>query len=247
MIKYIILGIIQGFTEFLPVSSSAHLAIMQRVLGMRGEEVAISVVLHLGTLVAVVAFFFKDILRLLRDLKTISLVLSVTLITGVIGVIGKDFFESLFTSPKLIAIALVVTGIILISTRKFAEPDKAEVSFKDALILGFTQGIAIIPGISRSGITISTLLFRGIGRQACFRFSFLVSIPIILGAALLESRKIDFAIQHDFVNLLAGFIFSLFCGLAALSILKAVIQRAKLYYFGYYCFAVALVTLLFVK
>lgn len=247
MIKYVILGIVQGFTEFLPVSSSAHLAILQRVLGMGGEEVAISVALHLGTLAAVVVFFFKDILESLRNLKTIFLILLVTLITGSIGVIGKDFFESLFTSPKLIAAALILTGIILISTRKFKDADKPAAGLKDALILGFTQGVAIIPGISRSGITISTLLFRRIDRAACFKFSFLVSIPVILGAALLESRKIDLAVQRDFTGLLAGFVLSLFCGLAALGILKAVMQRAKLYYFGYYCIAVAFLTLLFVK
>lgn len=247
MIKYIILGIVQGFTEFLPVSSSGHLVILQRVLGMSGEEVAISVILHLGTLLAIILFFSKDILKLLRDFKMLSLILLVTIITGIIGVVGKDFFENLFRSPKSVALALIITGSILLLTRKFKEVEKKEIGFKDALILGFTQGLAIIPGISRSGITISTLLFRRIDRQACFRFSFLVSIPVILGAAVLEARKIDFVMQHDFTNLAVGFMFSLLSGLAALWILKIVIQQAKFYYFGYYCILLAVITLLFVK
>jgi len=247
MIKYIILGIVQGFTEFLPVSSSGHLVIAQRILGMSGEELAISVVLHLGTLLALSIFFFKDIVRLLGDLKTLALIIIVTLITGIIGIAGKDFFESLFSSPKLIAVAFAITGSILLFTRKFTAAKREEVNFKDALILGFTQALAIIPGISRSGATISTLLFRRIEWQTCFRFSFLVSLPVILGAALLETRKIDFLIQHDFANLALGFVFSLLCGLVALRILKRVMQQAKFYYFGYYCLLLAVFTLIFIK
>ncbi len=247
MIKYIILGIVQGFTEFLPVSSSGHLVIAQRILGMSGEELAISVVLHLGTFLALIIFFFKDIIRLLGDLKTLALIILVTLITGIIGIAGKDFFEGLFSSPKLIAVAFAITGAILLFTRKFTAAKRAELNFKDALILGFTQALAIIPGISRSGATISTLLFRRIEWQTCFRFSFLVSLPVILGAALLEARKIDSLIRQDFANLALGFIFSLLCGLAALRILKRVMQQAKFYYFGYYCLLLAGFTLIFIK
>jgi len=247
MLKYILLGIIQGLTEFLPVSSSGHLVIAQRFMGMSGEEIALGVILHLGTLFAVIAFFFKDILKLLQDIKSIKLILIVTFITGIIGVLGKDFFESLFTSPKLVAISFLITGIILLFTRKFMQAKKNKIELKDAIILGFTQAISIVPGISRSGITISTLLFRKIDKEACFRFSFLVSIPIIFGAAVLEARKIDFAMQHNALNLIIGFIFSLISGLAALGILKLIIQKAKFYLFGYYCILIAVVTFLFVK
>jgi undecaprenyl-diphosphatase len=214
---------------------------------MSGEEIALGVILHLGTFFAVIVFFFKDILKLLRDIKSIGLILIVTFITGVIGVLGKDFFESLFSSPKLVAISFVITGIILFSTRKFIQAKKDKVELKDAIILGFTQAISIIPGISRSGTTISTLLFRRIDKEACFRFSFLVSIPIILGAALLEVRKIDFAVRNNFVNLFSGFIFSLLAGLAALWLLKLIIKKAKFYCFGYYCILIAALTLIFIK
>jgi undecaprenyl-diphosphatase len=247
MIKYILLGIIQGFTEFFPVSSSAHLVIAQKLLGISGDEVALSIVLHLGTVLALLVFFFKDILEVFLDRKQIGLLLIVTVITGTIGVLGKDFFESLFTQVSFSAYALIVTGIMLILVRKFIEGRRLRVGIKDALILGFTQGIAIIPGISRSGITISTLLFRGVDKFVSFRISFLVAIPVILGAALLELKHIDSALKADFSNLALGFVFSFLAGIFSLLILKKVLAKAKLHYFGYYCIIIAIITLLFVK
>ncbi len=247
MIKYIFLGIIQGLTEFLPVSSSGHLVIAQKLLGINTDQVAISIVLHLGTLLAVVLFFWKDILKLLKNPKFLSLAAIVVIITGAIGVAGKDFFESLFSSVKLVGIAWIFTGLMLIATKKFTQLDRDSLKTKDAIILGLTQGLAIIPGISRSGITISTLFFRKIQRTLAFTFSFIVSIPIILGAALLESRKIGTVLQTDIKNLIAGFIFSFFTGLIALLILKIVINKSKFYYFGYYCIFIAIVTLIFIK
>ena len=247
MIKYILLGIIQGVTEFLPVSSSGHLVIMQKLLGLGGEEIALSVVLHLGTCLALLIFFFKDILSLLRDLKTILLIIIVTIITGAIGISGKDFFESLFVSTKYVAIGWIISGIILIMTKRFVAAKRADLNIKDAIILGFTQGLAIVPGISRSGITISTLLFRKIDRETCFRFSFLASIPAVFGAAILEAKDINFAISSNFKDYLLGFIFSAFAGVLSLLLLKIVLKKAKLYYFGYYCFIVALITLIFIR
>lgn len=247
MSKYILLGIIQGLTEFLPVSSSGHLVIMQNIFGITENQLAISVVLHLGTVFALIVFFFKDIVQTLRNIKLLLLIIVVSIITGIIGILGKDFFESLFSSVKLVAIALIVTGIMLILTRKFMHAKRNIMGIKDAIILGFTQAIAIIPGISRSGITISTLLFRRIDRETSFKFSFLASIPAIIGATLLEAKKINFALKTDLLNLVVGFIVSLLSGILALWILKLVLQRAKLYYFGYYCIFIAIITLLFIK
>ena len=247
MIKYAVLGIVQGLTEFLPVSSSAHLIFAQKILGMAGEELVLSVVLHLGTTLALVIFFFKDILKLFSNLKWILLILIVTIITGVIGISGKHFFESLFTSARLAAFALIITGVILILTRRVRRPIREMLGLSDALILGVTQGLAIIPGISRSGITISTLLFRKIDWENCFKFSFLASIPAILGAALLEARKIDCAMQVNFNNFALGFFFSFVFGLVALSILKLVLRRSRLDCFGYYCIVAAIAALIFIK
>ncbi|MCX5704183.1 MAG: undecaprenyl-diphosphate phosphatase [Candidatus Omnitrophica bacterium] len=217
MFKYIFLGIVQGVTEFFPVSSSAHLVILQKLLGMSGNEVALSVVLHLGTILALILYFFKDILKLLGDIKSLILIIIVTVITGAIGITGKNFFEGLFSSPKLVAFALIFTGIILILTKKFMDA-KSEV-----------------------------LDIKKVGRMSSFRFSFLVSIPAVLGAAILEVKKIELLTKVDVKNFTWGFIFSFIAGIFSLWLLKRIIDKAKLYYFGYYCIFVALIALLFIK
>ncbi|MCX5714530.1 MAG: undecaprenyl-diphosphate phosphatase [Candidatus Omnitrophica bacterium] len=247
MFKYIILGIVQGLTEFFPVSSSGHLAVLQKILGMFKDTVALSVVLHFGTALAVIIFFFKDILTAMRSLKLCAFIIIVTVITGIIGVGGKHFFEGMFGSVRGIAIAWFITACVLLLTKKFADARRKTAGIKDVLILGVTQGLAIAPGISRSGITISTLLFRGIDKEVSFSFSFLVSIPAILGAGLLEARDIDFALKSNLKNYIIGFVFSFLTGLLALWLLKKIIRKAKLHYFGYYCIIVAALTLLFVR
>lgn len=247
MLNYIILGIIQGLTEFFPVSSSAHLVIAEKLMGLSEHVLGLTVVLHLGTALSLIIFFFKDILRLLNKLNTVLLILVVTVITGIIGIAGKDFFEGIFSSVRLVAAALFVTGGILIATKKFMGQHRQNLNFKDAIILGFTQAIAIIPGISRSGITVSTLLFRKIERRIAFEFSFLASIPVILGAAILESKEISACLAINPLYIAAGFIFSFLSGLFSLWALKRIIQNAKLHYFGYYCIAMAVITLVFVK
>lgn len=245
MINYIVLGIVQGLTEFLPVSSSAHLVFLERIFNISDYQLDIAVILHLGTTLALIIFFYKDVLEMLRDKKALLLILVVTVITGTIGVLGKDFIEGLFSSVKLAAAALIITGLVLLATRKFMAAKKDKINFSDAGILGLTQAIAIIPGISRSGITVSTLLFRGINRQEAFRFSFIAAIPAVLGAALLEAKHIG--TMCNLGELLVGFIFSFIFGLLALWIFKKVIDKAKLYYFGYYCIIIAIVVLVFLK
>lgn len=245
--KYIILGIVQGLTEFLPVSSSGHLVIMQKLLNVTERGLVISVFLHLGTSMALVIFFFKDILNLLRNIRLLAYIIIVTFVTGTIGILGKDFFERLFSSPTLVAVALIFTGILLILTKKFMQTKRKVLNIKDALILGLAQGFAIIPGISRTGITISTLLFRKIDRQTSFRFAFLASIPAVFGAAILKSKDIVLACNADFKHLFIGFIFSLLTGILSIRIVKIILDKAKLYYFGYYCIIVAIITLLFIR
>jgi len=247
MIKFIILGVVQGLTEFLPVSSSGHLVIVQKILNIQDHLLTTSVVLHLGTLLAVIIFFWKDILGLLKDLKLFGQLCLVVMITGLIGILGKDFFENLFSSAKAVAVAWIFTGLILLATKRITQLNKDKLLIKDAVILGLVQGLAIIPGISRSGITISTLFFRKVNRQLAFSISFLVSIPIILGAGLLEARKIGSLPQADIKLLAVGLIFSFIFGLIALFVLKLIIYKAKFYYFGYYCLFMAVFTLLFIK
>ncbi|MFC1804486.1 undecaprenyl-diphosphate phosphatase [Candidatus Omnitrophota bacterium] len=244
MLKSAVLGIVQGLTEFLPVSSSGHLVILQRIFGMNGQEVETVVILHLGTVLALVIFFFKDILLAMRSLKLLKFIFIVSLITGAIAIAGKDFFESLFSSPILVSAALVFTGAILLLSRRFMDQRKDSPRSGDSFILGIAQGVAIIPGISRSGITICALLFRKLNRDAAFRLSFLASIPAVLGAVLLETRKISLIWNID---LSVGLVFSFLTGLIALRMLKTVIKNGKLYLFGYYCFFIAIITLLFIR
>ncbi|MDD5565814.1 MAG: undecaprenyl-diphosphate phosphatase [Candidatus Omnitrophica bacterium] len=247
LLQYIVLGIVQGVTEFLPVSSSAHLVILQKLFRMEDIALANAVVLHLGTIAALCVFFSKDILQALRNRQTVLLILIVTAVTGIIGVAGRHQFEALFTSPRLAALALIVTGAILILSKYVSGGTRPSLRIKDALILGFTQGCAIIPGISRSGITISTLLFRKINREVSFKFSFIASIPAILGAAALEAKEVQGAIQGAMVYHTAGFVFSFLSGLVALRFLKKSITTSKFHLFGYYCFVVAIVTLLYLR
>jgi len=247
MLKYAFLGIIQGLTEFLPVSSSAHLVIFQKILGLSGEELLITVVMHMGTVLSLIIFFFKDILKAARDIKLLLFVGIVTIITGAVGLAGKDFFESLFSSSKMVALGLLVTGCVLILTRKFSSEKKHKATNPDAVVLGLAQSVAIIPGISRSGMTIATLLFRGLDRQASFKLSFLAAIPAILGAYLLELKDIQQLPSTDIKSLFCGFLCSLIVGLFSLYLLRLAINKTKLHYFAYYCFCAALLTIIFIK
>ncbi len=247
MLNYIFLGIVQGITEFLPISSSGHLVLMQRLLGVGGEELGLTLILHLGSILAVVIFFFKDILAALRDARTLWLIFIATLVTGVIGFLGKDFFESLFSSYILVAAALIINGIILIFAQRFINSQRKNIGVKDAIIAGLAQAGAIIPGISRSGLTISALLFRKVERQTSFKFSFIILIPAIAGATILQIERVSFSLQGNPVNFLAGFIASLISGLFALWLLKLILERTKLHYFGYYCILLGMVNLLFFR
>lgn len=238
-IKNIILGIIQGLTEFLPVSSSGHLVIFQKILGVGQEQLLWGVILHLGTAAALIVFFRKDILKLVRDPKLIGRILLVTAITCTIAAMGKDFFEGLFASAQFVGVAFFITGAVLLLTKKFMKGERLLESFtiKDAVLLGLAQGFAIIPGISRSGITISLMLFLGVKREEAFRFSFLAAIPAILGALVFEARNLSNLSAAQITNLSIGSIAAFLSGLLALHVLKRLIHGARFSVFGYYCIA----------
>ncbi|MCU0666478.1 MAG: undecaprenyl-diphosphate phosphatase [Candidatus Omnitrophica bacterium] len=247
MLNYIILGIIQGLTEFLPVSSSAHLVIFGKILGLKDSGLLLSVVLHMGTLLSLLVFLFKDILGVFKDKKLIIFIFIVTLVTGVIGIGLKDFIEKLFSCVWASSLSLLVTGLILLSTKAIKHSFSKGINFKDGIILGLTQGIAVIPGISRSGITISTLLFRGFSPVDAFKVSFLASLPAIFGAGLLEFKDINARFQDQALPLFIGFIFSFIFGLSALYIVKKLLRVCRFYYFGYYCIIMGMFALLFVR
>jgi undecaprenyl-diphosphatase len=247
MLEYINLGIIQGIAEFLPISSKAHLVIFQKIFGINLDPVAITAVMHLGTTLAIILFFFKDILKLLRDIKSLALILIVTIITAFIGFFCRELVGDAFSKSKIIGLGLIVTGLVLIST-KYLGTEREELNWKDALMLGLAQGLSILPGISRAGITISVLMLRKIDRDTSFRFSYIASIPIVIGVNLLEIKNIQIAFTLERTNLLIGVLMSFLVGLFSLFILKTVfIQKGKIYIFGYYCLLVAAVIILFLK
>lgn len=242
VIKYIFLGIVQGLTEFLPVSSSAHLVIFQDLLQIRENQLLLNIVLHLGTLAALIVFLFKDIKRLLKT-KVLLYIFLATALTAVIVMLGEDFFESMFFSASRLALPLFITGLILLATKKFAKGARLlpDLKVTDALWLGIVQGFSVIPGLSRSGITISTLLFRNVERETAFKFSFLASILAILGALFFKLKDFSSVAPCEFRYMLFGFSAAFLSGLLALKILLIVIRRARLHLFGYYCLALALV------
>jgi undecaprenyl-diphosphatase len=270
LIHAVSLGIIQGLTEFLPVSSSGHLVLMQNLLGLKEPELLLDICLHVGTLLAIVIVFFQDLRGLVVTLfKTPQKIkaagglkalyeddetfrLGILIICGCISTAFLGFFFSkaagaLYGSVKIVGGALLVTGVILWMTRYMVTirgRSQLEMRLIDAFIIGFVQGLAIIPGISRSGSTIAAGLFLGVNREVAGRFSFLLSLPAVLGALMLSLNTDVVATTGSFYIILAGSIVSGMVGYLALIILLKVVKKGKFSYFAPYCWLIGLVALL---
>jgi undecaprenyl-diphosphatase len=200
----LLLGVIQGLTEFLPVSSSGHLAIAQHYLpGFNQPGLLFDVLLHFGTMLAVVIYFRRELVRLAlacfrtgpeaeTDRRILLLLVLASVPTAIIGLSFKDFFEQSFHNLPLIAVMLCVTGTLLFLSERLRKPGRTEAGLTgaDALLVGTVQGLAIIPGISRSGSTIATLLLKGVDGETAARFSFLLALPAVAGATLLQTRHL---------------------------------------------------------
>ena len=200
----IVLGVIQGFTEFLPVSSSGHLVLAQELLDVKSaNNLTFDVFVHFGTLISVLVFFWKDIIEIVKSIlksfrltnfkeeygKSEYLRLGVAIVigsvpAGVIGLLFRDTIKDTFTEPKLVAVNLVLTGLILFLTRLAYPREGKQVGIVSGIVVGCAQAFAILPGISRSGTTISTGLYLRLSHVQAARFSFLLSVPVIAGAAL---------------------------------------------------------------
>jgi len=248
-------------TEFLPISSSGHLVFFQSLLGLKEPHLFFDVMLHLGTLLAVIVFFWKDIARIVQgsmrmlreekkdspDGKLLLLIVLASVPTGLMGIVFRDWVESFFSEPKLVGAMLLVTGGVLWVTRYVRGQNKGVdgMTWKDALLIGVAQGVAIMPGISRSGATISTGFYCGLDRSLAGRFSFLLSIPAILGATVLEFPKIE-TIETIWVTLVGTGV--AFCmGLLSLKLLMGIIRAGRLFNFSYYCWGVGLLMILLAK
>jgi undecaprenyl-diphosphatase len=247
LIKALFLGIVQGLTEFLPVSGSGHLFFLRRLLGPevsgRGDLLSFFIFLHLATLFAVFIYLSKY-LRLLFSRKLLTQFVIMTFLTGCIGLTVKVALSDLFLNKYFLASCFLANAIILISIRKTTNSRNLEsIGIKDAIILGVLQGIAFLPGISRSGITITGLLKRGFKRDESFILSFLMAIPVIVGAFVLESRELLVS-EIPLKVLLVGFASAFFSGLFAMAILRKIVISEKFRNFSYYCFAIAILTLI---
>jgi len=254
-VKELILGVIQGFTEFLPVSSSGHLVVGQALLGIHKPGIGLEVLLHLGTALAIVIYFRKDLKRYF-DFKTsprrnlLFLVVLGSIPAGLVGGIFSDVIEKLFESVKTVSLFFIFNGLFLLSTgfKKFSkeedqkeDPGEFTLGPFRAFLIGCAQAIAILPGISRSGSTIGSGLFLDVAPEEAFRFSFLLALPAILGAALLEARKGEITIG---ANDILAFLASAITGLFALVILRRAVVEKKLPYFGLYTLALGVLLLI---
>jgi len=249
ILQAIILGIVQGITEFFPISSSGHLAILQSLFGLKEPQIAFDIFLHLGTLASVLIFFRKEISRLFTtDRKWLFFIIVASIPTFIIGFTFKDVVERSFNSPKLVAAMLGITGAWLILASvgaKKAEPGKG-LSILNSILIGIAQGIAVMPGISRSGATIATGILRGLDKELAVRFSFLLAIPAILGASAIKLHKITQGITGSEAGyFLAGGITAMLAGIAAIKILLKLVKDNKLYAFGLYCICMALLGIIF--
>lgn len=267
ILSAIILGAVQGISEFLPISSSGHLVIIPHLLGVE-TGLAFDTVLHIGTLIAIFTFFYKDIINLIKGfivsiidlsegkfiegLKTSPekrfswLIIVGTIPTALIGLLIKDAVESIFRGTIFVGIFLIVTGLLLFYSerQKRGNITSKNMSFKNAVIIGICQGLAVLPGISRSGSTIASGLCLGLEREYAARYSFLLSIPAVLGAGVLQIKDIA-TIDVSFSVLLAGFLSSVIFGYLSIKLLMKMIKGWSLDIFAYYCWIIGFLTVVF--
>jgi undecaprenyl-diphosphatase len=246
MLQAIILGIVQGLTEFLPVSSTAHLILFPWFFNWGGEvdTLTFDVALHAGTLLALFLCFWRDWIELFfRRRKLLGMIIVASLPAGFAGYFLNDIVEKTLRSPLLISITLVVAGfVMLIAEKAYKYKRMEEIQFSDALVIGIAQVIALIPGVSRSGITISAGLFMGLEREASARFSFLLSTPIIAGATLLHfERAFMGPVQYDLQLFTTGIIISCITGFIAIKFLLNFLKKYPMNLFVYYRFVLAAV------
>lgn len=267
----IILGLVQGLAEFLPISSSGHLVLGQHLLGLDAEaakDITFEVFVHFGTTLSILTVYRRRIWRILMDLLAslrtpnalgsafpagtvdsekggerasvrISMYVLLSMIpTGLVYILFKDQLEAAFSDPKLVCGMLVVTGILLLLTRLRPNPDGVLSPLK-SIAVGIAQSLAMIPGISRSGATICTALYQNVDRKEAADFSFLMLLPVVLGATLLKTLEmLEVGVSIDLVPLLLGTFVAYVSGIVAIRAVVILVQKRSLQYFAFYCFAV---------
>ncbi len=266
--KAAVLGIIQGLTEFLPVSSSGHLVIGSKILGLPSPGLSFSIWVHVGTALATLIMLNKEIRWLVNNLFTpdtigerrraiilIGYIAMASIPAAIVGLFLKDIVEVTFSSITIASIGLIVTGFILQSSKKHAEvhfnPHQSwrqsimtTITLPKAFLVGVFQAIAIVPGVSRSGLTITSGIVSGMSREDAAKFSFLLSLPAIFGSALLDIKSaLDAQIRIVTLNSLIGAATSFIMGMFALVFVFKMVCRGELWKFSYYCWAIGIIGL----
>jgi undecaprenyl-diphosphatase len=258
LVQAFILGLIQGLTEFIPVSSSGHLVIAHHALGVFDNGLAFDVALHAGTLIALIAYFWKDLIVYAKALFIKSketrltwLLIAATIPAAIIGFLLESSAESVFRSGRLVGMTMLIFGLIMIGAEEYYKRRKQhteleEITTKQAMTMGFTQAIAVIPGVSRSGSTITAGLFAGLDRVAATRFSFLLGIPITAGAVLkvFTEPGIMEQFQQEKAAVIVGVLTALVSSLFAIRFMLRFLSKHGLYIFGYYRIVLGLMLLL---
>ena len=255
-----ILGAVQGLCEFLPVSSSGHLALLQHFFGFRDENlVAFDLLLHCATVLVIMLFFWRDIAQIIaewcggwitgRRLSGWSYgwaIIIATVLTGIIGLPLRKVVDEVSTSPLFVGAGLIFTSFIMSLVPIISRTQKNASLLMIAVVVGIAQGVAVLPGVSRSGMTIAAGLLMGLGVNEAFRFSFLISVPAVLGASLLEALKV--VKSPDAVFLPSGYMWAVLAafvlGFLALGLMRRLVLAGKWAYFGFYCMIVGILAVL---
>lgn len=253
ILQAIILGMVQGLTEFIPVSSTGHLVIFQHIFGIQGNPLTFDILVHLGTLLAVFVAFWRDIAAILKKpfSKITYLIIVGCIPAGLMGYFLQPIFEKAFESLLVVGIGLLITGGILKLSEMFTYnslnmKEVRETTYLDVLFIGLLQGIAIVPGISRSGSTIAGGLLAGLDRTFAARYSFLVAIPVILGAGLVQLKDFSLsslAVTGSIIPYIIGSLAAAIFGLLAIKIVMNLVRNGRLSIFSYYCWIVGALTI----
>ncbi|ACI22011.1 undecaprenyl-diphosphate phosphatase [Thermodesulfovibrio yellowstonii] len=248
LFKAIILGIIQGITEFLPISSTAHLVITPWIFGWSGivNSLSFDIAVHVGTLISLLYCFWKDWINIFfRERKMLLFIIIGTIPAGIAGIAFHDLIESALRHPLIIVVTLILVGFLMLYAEKVGKKLIRSITLSDAVVIGTAQAIALIPGVSRSGITITAGLFKGLDRAYAAKFSFLLSTPAIAGAAMLDFYKsIKIGHSHDYSLFIIGVISAAITGIIAIKFLLSFLQKYPLNLFIYYRWFLAVVIFL---
>jgi undecaprenyl-diphosphatase len=255
-LEAIVLAIVQALTEFLPVSSSGHLVVLQYLFGLREPLVAFDVLLHVGSLIAVLIFFRRQVIDLAVAIvapsrvpggrKLIGLILLSTVCTAVIGLGFQDFVEAQFQTPAAVGLFWILTAGLLFGVGKFAQGSKlvSEITISDAALIGLFQGVAILPGVSRAGATIVAGMMCGLHPKEAANYAFLIFIPAILGASVLKLKELSGVGSGEMTVYVVATLVAVAISYAAIWILFKLLQRRMLQPFAWYCLGAGSVTMI---